>query len=84
MLPLGDWHLFLAHSKSAKGEKEAILKEALSNARLWEMRYQAVEKSRQEYRENTRRIVAENEQMQNAVNQVSLMEDTLQVTGAGC
>ena len=48
------------------------------------MRYQAVEKSRQEYRENTRRIVAENEQMQNAVNQVSLMEDTLQVTGAGC
>ena len=60
-----------AHSKLEKGEKEVMLKEALSNAKLWEARYQAAEKSRQEYRENTRRIVIENERMQNAVNQVS-------------
>lgn len=60
-----------AHSKLEKGEKEVMLKEALSNAKLWEARYQAAEKSRQEYRENTRRIVLENERMQNAVNQVS-------------
>ena len=59
------------HSKLEKGEKEVMLKEALSNAKLWEARYQAAEKSRQEYRENTRRIVIENERMQNAVNQVS-------------
>ena len=68
---LGHRRSFLAHSKSERGEKEAILKEALSNARLWEMRYQAVEKSRQEYRESTRKIATENERMQNAVSQVS-------------
>ena len=33
-------------------------------------RYEAVEKSRQEYRENSRKLVAENEVLQNAVNQV--------------
>ena len=33
-------------------------------------RYEAVEKSRQEYRENARKLVVENETLQNAVNQV--------------
>jgi hypothetical protein len=33
-----------------------------------------VEKSRQEYRENARKLVAENEALQTAVNQVSTRE----------
>ena len=33
-------------------------------------RYEAVEKSRQEYRENARKQVTENEALQSAVNQV--------------
>ena len=36
-------------------------------------RYQAVEKSRHEYRENAKRLVAENEALQNAVNQVGTL-----------
>lgn len=47
-----------------------MVKEALQSAKLWEARYAAVEKSRQEYRENARRLVAENEGLHGAVNQV--------------
>ena len=46
------------------------MKEALSNARLWEARYAAVESSRQEYRENVHRLATENDTLQKAVNQV--------------
>ena len=53
-----------------KTDKELLVKEALAGARLWEARYEASEKSRQEYRENARRLVDQNEVLQNAVNQV--------------
>lgn len=83
-------------SKSEKGDKELMVKEALANTKIWEarcvinmfksedvssmnplfalpyFRYQAVEKSRHEYRENAKRLVTENEALQNAVNQVML------------
>lgn len=45
----------------------------MATARLWEMRYQAVEQSRQEYRENSRQLVAENDRLQTSINQVSLL-----------
>ena len=57
-------------SKLEKGEKEVMVKQALESAKLWEVRYEAVEKSRQEYRENTRKLVTENEGLHNAVHQV--------------
>ena len=46
------------------------MKEALASAKLWESRYVAVDKSRQEYRENTKKLVGDNERLQTAVNQV--------------
>ena len=46
------------------------MKDALQNAKLWEARYAAVERSRQEYRENARQLVTENEKLQGAVKQV--------------
>ena len=56
--------------KNSKGDKELIMKEALSNAKLWEARYVAAEKSRQEYRENAKALLSNNEMLQSAVDQV--------------
>lgn len=39
-------------------------------ARLWEARYTAAEKSRRDYRENVCQLATENEKLQKAVNQV--------------
>ena len=47
-----------------------MVREALSNARLWEARFAAAEKSRREYRENVGQLATENEKLQKAVNQV--------------
>ena len=33
-----------------KGKKESVLKDAIANAKLWETKLDAMEKSRQEYR----------------------------------
>lgn len=33
-----------------KSKKESVLKDAMANAKLWETKLEAVEKSRQEYR----------------------------------
>ena len=33
-----------------KGKKESVLKDAIANAKLWETKLDALEKSRQEYR----------------------------------
>ena len=33
-----------------KGKKESVLKDAIANAKLWETKLDAVEKSRHEYR----------------------------------
>lgn len=46
------------------------LNQAVSDAKLWEMRFQAAEKSRETYRESSRRLVQENEQLQLAISQV--------------
>lgn len=59
----------LLNSKS-KGEKDSIMKEAVANAKLWEARFNAVEKSRLEYRENAKKLISDNETLQTAVNQV--------------
>ena len=47
-----------------------MVKQAVESAKLWEARYEAVEKSRQEYRENTRKLITENESLHGAVHQV--------------
>lgn len=47
-----------------------MVREAISNARLWEARFAAAEKSRHEYRENVCQLATENEKLQKAVNQV--------------
>ena len=60
-----------AAAVGAKGDKESAMKQAIAEAKLWEMRFQAIEKSRQEYRESSRKLVAENDQLQNAISQVS-------------
>lgn len=65
------------YSKGEKGDKESIMKEALANAKLWESRYVAVDKSRQEYRDNTKKLVGDNERLQTAVNQVRVHADTI-------
>ncbi len=49
-----------------------MVKEALTNAKLWEARYTAVEKSRKEYRENTKKLITNNESLQSAVDQVDM------------
>lgn len=42
----------------------------MSDAKLWEMRFQAAEKSREAYRESSRQLVQENELLQSAISQV--------------
>lgn len=48
------------------------MKEALNNAKMWEVRFGAADKSRHEYRENARKLIQQNEVLQTAVDQVSL------------
>ena len=55
---------------SEKKDKEAALKQAVSDAKLWEMRFQAAEKSREAYRESGRRLMQENDLLQSAISQV--------------
>lgn len=63
-----------------------MLKEALSGARMWEIRFGAADKSRHEYRDNAKKLVTQNESLQNAVNQVSISGSTLNSipSVAGC
>ena len=56
---------------SEKRDKEAALKQAVADARLWEMRFQAAEKSRHTYRESSHKLVQENNHLQSAISQVS-------------
>lgn len=64
--------LFDSKSATKGDDKESVLKEAVSNAKLWEVRFGAAAKSRHEYRENARKLITQNEVLQNAVDQVSL------------
>jgi hypothetical protein len=56
---------------SEKRDKEAEVRQAVSDAKLWEMRFQAAEQSREAYRESSRRLVQENDQLQAAISQVT-------------
>ncbi|CAH3161550.1 unnamed protein product [Pocillopora meandrina] len=60
-----------------KSKKESVLKDAMANAKLWETKLEAVEKSRQEYRENAKRLVYENDILQ--MQMASTEKDTLDV-----
>ena len=57
-------------SKTSVKDKEVALQQATCDAKLWEMRFQAAEKSREVYRESSRRLVEENDQLQAAISQV--------------
>ncbi|XP_015756974.1 PREDICTED: basal body-orientation factor 1-like [Acropora digitifera] len=60
-----------------KSKKESVLKDALANAKLWETKLEGLEKSRQEYRDNAKRLLYENDILQ---MQMSNSErDTLEV-----
>jgi hypothetical protein len=54
-------------------------REAISNARVWEARLEATEKSRLEYRENVQRLVKENDGIQKKMEQNE--KDTIEVMG---
>ncbi len=60
----------LISSKETKPDKDSIAKEALSNARMWEARFAAADKGRQEYRNNAKRLITQNDKLQGAVEQV--------------
>lgn len=55
---------------SEKKDKEVALKQTVTDAKLWEMRYQAIEKSRQTYRDTGHKLIQENNQLQAAISQV--------------
>ena len=59
---------------SEKVDKEMVLKQAVTDAKLWELRFQATERSRESYRESGRRLLLENQQLQDAISQVRLRE----------
>ncbi|PFX18447.1 basal body-orientation factor 1-like [Stylophora pistillata] len=60
-----------------KAKKESVLKDAMANAKLWETKLEAVEKSRQEYRENAKHLLYENDILQ--MQMASTEKDTLDV-----
>ncbi|XP_065845432.1 basal body-orientation factor 1-like [Oscarella lobularis] len=63
--------------KTPKSEKEIQYKEALTNAKIWEARLEATEKSRQEYKENLRKLVGENDDLKQKMGQNE--KDTVEV-----
>lgn len=60
-----------------KSKKESVLKDAIANAKLWETKLEALEKSRQEYRDNAKRLVYENDVLQMQMSNTE--RDTLDV-----
>lgn len=60
-----------------KSKKESVLKDAIANAKLWETKLEALEKSRQEYRDNAKRLVYENDMLQMQMSNTE--RDTLDV-----
>ncbi|XP_031564389.1 basal body-orientation factor 1-like [Actinia tenebrosa] len=60
-----------------KAKKESVLKDATANAKLWETKLTAVEKSRTEYRENAKRLLYENDSLQQQMTQSE--RDTIDV-----
>ena len=64
-------------SKEPKADKDDILREALFNARLWEAKFGAADKSRHEYRNNTRTLITQNDKLQGVVEQVRCAQSNL-------
>ena len=59
------------------------MKEALATTKLWEVRYTAVDHSRQQYRDQAIRLVEENETLQSAaINKTE--KDTIEVDFKQC
>ena len=52
-----------------------MVKEALSNARMWEARFSATDKARQEYRNNTRKLITQNDKLHGVVEQVRGLQE---------
>eukprot|EP00112_Aurelia_sp_Birch-Aquarium-sp1_P001158 Seg112.7 transcript_id=Seg112.7/GoldUCD/mRNA.D3Y31 product="Basal body-orientation factor 1" protein_id=Seg112.7/GoldUCD/D3Y31 len=62
---------------SAKEEKEAVVSAAIANAHLWEGKLYTTERAKQEYRESAKKLLFENESLQNQVAQTE--RDTVEV-----
>jgi len=60
----------ILYSDPEKVDKEKVVKEALASAQIWEHKYNTIDKSRLEYRENAKKLISENESLQKSVNQV--------------
>ena len=59
------------------------MKEALATTKLWEVRYTAVDHSRQQYQDQAIRLVGENETLQSAaINKTE--KDTIEVDFEQC
>ena len=64
-------------SKNAEAKKDAILKDATANALFWESKLESTEKIKKEYRDNAKKLLVENETLQNQLTQAE--KDTIQV-----
>jgi len=64
-------------SKAGKAEYDDILKQAIANAHLWENKLGTVQTAKNEYRENTRTLLRENEDLQLQVEKSQ--KETVQV-----
>ncbi|KAK3708366.1 hypothetical protein QZH41_014832, partial [Actinostola sp. cb2023] len=63
--------------KEGKPKKDSVLKDAVANAKLWETKLGAVEKSRTEYRDNAKKLLYENDSLQQQMSQSE--RDTIEV-----
>jgi len=64
-------------SKGPKINTDDVVKQAIANACLWENRLETVEVAKNEYRDNTRTLLRENERLQTQVSQTE--KDTVDV-----
>ena len=64
-------------SKNSEAKKDAILKDATANALFWESKLDSSEKVKKEYRDNAKKLLVENESLQNKLWQAE--KDTVQV-----
>ncbi|EDO37304.1 predicted protein [Nematostella vectensis] len=60
-----------------KAKKDNVLKDAVANAKLWETKLDAIQKSRLEYRENAKKLMLDNDVLQQQMAQTE--RDTLEV-----
>ncbi|XP_078590461.1 basal body-orientation factor 1-like isoform X2 [Branchiostoma floridae x Branchiostoma japonicum] len=63
--------------KVSKEKKEDVVAQAMASAKIWEMRLEATEKSRMEFRENAKFLLLENDKLQTSMEQTE--KDTIDV-----